>query len=48
MKKIILIIVGIATVFLFGYTIYFLIDKAKTKPTIYETLTPTTETIILK
>ncbi len=48
MKKIAVIFFVIICICVLGYTIYFLVDKATTKPVVYETITPKRETVILK
>lgn len=48
MKKGFLIFFVVVCIALFGYTIYFLVDKATEKPVVYQTLKPSKETVILK
>ena len=48
MKKIIKIVLGIALLFLFGWTLYFLYQKSEPVPVIYKTESPSTNNIIKK
>jgi len=48
MKKIIKIVLGVALVFLFGWTLYFLYKKSEAKPIVYKTEKPLVTNIIKK
>ncbi|MBL0341619.1 MAG: efflux RND transporter periplasmic adaptor subunit [Bacteroidetes bacterium] len=48
MKKIIKIVVGVALLFVFGWTLYFLYQKSEPKPVVYQTELPLVTNIIKK
>ena len=48
MRKAIIIFFVVLFVALFGYTVYFLVDKATKKPIVYELVKPKRETVVLK